>query len=124
MTHDTAQLKGGDRGVRRVKGHSLALTGHHPPTESQGSRLRSLLDWAAFQGSSSRGGTGASDEGPNMSTRSSMADYMGRGKRWGGMDVCACECVCVMRGHVEGGWKESVFQGQVQVSEFNHVILD
>ena len=45
----------------------------HPPTESQGSEVASAADWAWFHGSS--GGGGVLDEGPNMSTRSSMADY-------------------------------------------------
>lgn len=49
--------------------------GEHPPTESQGSEVASLLDWAVFQGSLDRGG--ASEEEPNISTRSSMADLRG-----------------------------------------------
>lgn len=49
--------------------------GEHPPTESQGSEVASLLDWAAFQGSLGRGG--ASEEEPNISTSSNMADLRG-----------------------------------------------
>lgn len=64
------------RELKRRSNTSVPM--HHPPTESQGSPVASLLDWAAFQGSV--GGGGASDVGPNMSTRSSMADYTGNRK--------------------------------------------
>lgn len=63
----------GQRELKRWSVTSVPM--HHPPTESQGSPVASLLDWAAFQGSV--GGGGASDVEPNMSTRSSMADYTG-----------------------------------------------
>lgn len=93
-----------------MKGHGLALTDDHPPMESQGSWVRSLLDWAAFQGSSGGGGAGsvATDEGPKMSTRSSMADWAGVG----GLDGCICACVCD-EGVGGGGWRESVFHTHV-----------
>lgn len=68
----------------------------HPPTESQGSEVMSHVGWAEFQGS--LGGGGASDEGPNMSTRSNMADYRGSKK-----PLCKCakhSQVCVT------GWAE------------------
>lgn len=45
---------------------------YYTPTESQGSEVTSVAGWAEFQGSF--GGGGASDEEPNMSTRSNMAD--------------------------------------------------
>ena len=44
----------------------------YPPTESQGSEEMSQVGWAEFQGS--LGGGRGSDDGPNMSTRSIMAD--------------------------------------------------
>lgn len=59
---DTAKMKRGG-------------AGGHPPTESQGSEVASLLDWAAFQGSLGRGGP--SEEEPNISTSSNMADLRG-----------------------------------------------
>lgn len=51
------------------------LVMNHSPTESQGSEVALQVGSAEFQGS--LGGGGASDEVPNMSTRSSMADYRG-----------------------------------------------
>lgn len=58
---------------------------NHLPTEFQGSELASLVDWALFQGSS--GWDGALDEGPNISTRSSMADYRGsREQKFSGLN--------------------------------------
>lgn len=45
---------------------------NHPPTVSQGSEVTSQ---AGFQGSEEEGG--GSDEWPNMSTRSNIADYKG-----------------------------------------------
>lgn len=48
----------------------------HLPTESHGSEETLLVGLAEFQGS--LGGRGGSDEDPNMSTRSNMADYKQR----------------------------------------------
>lgn len=51
----------------------------HRPTESQGSEVMSSVGGAEFHGSLGR--RGSPDEGPKMSTRSSMADYRGRQNR-------------------------------------------
>lgn len=56
------------------------LVMNHSPTESQGSEVVLQVGSAEFQGS--LGGGGASDEAPNMSTRSSMADYRGGRKHF------------------------------------------